>query len=263
VLVRQSGLGYTEQKYSKGRSYWDTPIIDLVSYRVGYVEIKNGKLNFCFLETDKHLQMFRISVVMDEVFPLREGVDYKRLKLTAEGEYSVTRRRDADRIISIIKTVLKDTKTRTITDATGCVGGDTIHFALHFQKVDSIEINPSNFEALENNVEVYGLTNVSLHLGDAVNVFQWKTDMLYIDPPWGGPNYKEIKNLDLYMSSKRIDQWLEEILLRKNRPNYVVLKLPQNYNFTRLNFLSNVDYIKPYRIRSYVLVVITVHMPKN
>lgn len=200
---------------------------------------------------------------MDEVFPLREGIDYKKLILTEEGEYSVTRRRDADRIISIIKTVLRDTKNRTITDATGCMGGDTIHFALHFQKVDSIEINSDNFEALKNNVQTYGLENVTLHLGDATDIFRWKTDVLYIDPPWGGPNYKDTKNLDLYMSSKRIDRWLEEILLRKNRPSYIILKLPQNYNFPRLNFISNVEYIKPYRIRSYVLVIITVHMPKN
>lgn len=200
---------------------------------------------------------------MDEVFPLRQGIDYTKLKLTEEGEYSVTRRRDADRILTIIKTVLKDTKSRTITDATGCVGGDTIHFGLNFQKVDSIEINPTNFEALKNNVLTYGLTNVTLHLGDATKLFTWKTDVLYIDPPWGGPNYKEAKSLDLTISSKRIDEWIEEILLRKTRPNYIILKLPQNYNFIRFNFLSNVDFIKPYRVRSYVLVIITVHMPKS
>jgi len=199
---------------------------------------------------------------MDEVFPLREGIDYKRLKLTDEGQYSVTRRRDADRIISILKAVLKDTKGKSITDATGCVGGDTIHFGLNFQKVDSIEINPTNFEALQNNVSVYDLKNVSLHLGNSISIFNWKTDVLYIDPPWGGPNYKDLPNLDLYMSSRRIDEWLEEILLRKNRPKHIVLKLPHNFNFVRFNFLSNVDFIKPYRIRSYVLVVITVHMPK-
>lgn len=200
---------------------------------------------------------------MDEVFPLREGIDYKRLKLTEEGQYSVTRRRDADRIISILKAVLKDTKSKSITDATGCVGGDTIHFGINFQKVDSIEINLKNFEALQNNVSVYDLKNVSLHLGDAISIFNWKTDVLYIDPPWGGPNYKDVPNLDLYMSSRRIDEWLEEILLRKNRPKYIVLKLPHNFNFVRFNFLSNVDFIKPYRIRSYVLIVITVHMPKH
>lgn len=199
---------------------------------------------------------------MDEVFPLRQNIDYTKLRLTEEGTYSVTRRRDADRILSILKGILKDTKPRSITDATGCVGGDTIHFGLNFQKVDSIEINEDNFEALKNNVSVYGLKNVTLHLGDAVKLFNWKTDVLYIDPPWGGPAYKDSKNLDLYMSSRRIDDWLEEILLRKNRPSYIVLKLPYNYNFARLNFLSNVDFIKPYRIRSYLLVVITIHMPK-
>jgi hypothetical protein len=200
---------------------------------------------------------------MDEVFPLQEKIEYEKLRLTEEGKYSITRRRDAERIINIIKSVLKDTETKTITDATGCVGGDTIHFALNFLKVDSIEINKLNFEALKNNVEVYKLNNVTLHNGDALEVFNWKTNVLYIDPPWGGPAYKELKNLDLFMSSKRIDEWLEEILLRKNRPEYIILKLPHNFNFMRFNFLSNVEYIKPYRIRSYILVIITVHMPMN
>lgn len=199
---------------------------------------------------------------MDEVFPLRENVDYKKLKLTSEGEYSVTRRRDSDKIINILQNVLGDISNRSITDATGCVGGDTIQFGLNFKSVESIEINKENFEALKNNISVYKLKNINLHLGDATKLYNWKTDVLYIDPPWGGPNYKDVKELDLFISNARIDVWLEEILLRKNRPSYIVLKLPTNFNFSRFNFLSNVDFIKPYRIRSYVLVIITVHMPK-
>ena len=65
------------------------------------------------------------------------------------------------------------------------------------------------------------------------------------------------------MSEKRLDTWLEEILKKRNRPSKIVLKLPVNYNFSRLNFLSNVDYITPYQIRSYVLVVIGVHPLKT
>jgi hypothetical protein len=80
-----------------------------------------------------------------------------------------------------------------------------------------------------------------------------------LDPPWGGKDYRQHTDLDLYMSDKRLDVWLEEILHRKNRPNYIVLKLPSNYNFKRFNFLVNVDSIKPYQIRSYVLVIISVH----
>jgi hypothetical protein len=199
---------------------------------------------------------------MDEVFPLREGIDYTKLKLTQEGEYSVTRRRDADRIMSIISKVVGDLKTKTVTDATGCVGGDTIQFALRSKFVNSIELNEENFEALQNNIAVYGLENVTLHHGDSTRVFNWRTDILFVDPPWGGPNYKENETLELYLSHKRLDEWLEEVLRRKIRPSYIFLKLPHNYNFNRLNFLSNIEMIKPYRIRNYLLISIKVHMPK-
>ena len=200
---------------------------------------------------------------MDEIFPFKEGIDFTKLKLTPEGEYSVTYKKDAERIMNIIKSTVGNTNDKTITDATGCVGGDTINFALNFQTVHSIEKNSENFQALENNVKQYSLKNVFLHKGDSVELFDWDTDVLYIDPPWGGPEYKTKKDLDLFMSSKRIDEWIEEILISKNRPSFIFLKLPQNFNFNRFNFLSNVDLIKPYRIRSYILIGINVHMPKN
>ena len=198
---------------------------------------------------------------MDEVFPLREGIDYKSLVLTPEGEYSVTRRRESDRIMSIIDKVVGDLKTKTVTDATGCVGGDTIQFALRSRFVNTIELNEENFKALQNNIAVYGLENVTLHFGDCTRVFNWRTDILFVDPPWGGPNYRENETLDLYLSEKRVDEWLEEVLRRKIRPTHIFLKLPHNYNFNRLNFLSNIEMIKPYRVRNYILVSIKVHMP--
>lgn len=200
---------------------------------------------------------------MDEVFPLREGIDYKRLKLTTEGEYSVTRRRDADRILAIVNKTVGDLKQKTVTDATGCVGGDTIQFALRCLFVNSIELKAENVEALQNNVNVYNLQNVTIHHGDCTEIFNWKTDILFVDPPWGGPNYKENETLELYLSDKRLDEWLEKVLLKKIRPNYIFLKLPQNYNFNRLNYLPNIEIIKPYRIRNYILVSITVHLPRT
>jgi 16S rRNA G966 N2-methylase RsmD len=196
---------------------------------------------------------------MEDLFPQKEGIDYSKLKITEEGSYSITRRRDAERIMNILNATFKNIKDLTITDVTACIGGDTLNFALRFKHVHSIELNTENFEALTNNVQVYGCNNVTLHNADSVKLFNWNTHVLYLDPPWGGKDYKQHKDLDLYMSDKRLDQWLEEILHRKNRPQYIVLKLPSNYNFKRFNFLVNVDNIKPYQIRSYVLVIITVH----
>jgi predicted RNA methylase len=196
---------------------------------------------------------------MEDLFPQKEGIDYSRLKITEEGSYSITRRRDAERIMNILNATFKNIKELTITDVTACIGGDTLNFALRFKHVHSIELNGENFEALTNNVKVYGCNNVTLYHADSVKLFNWNTNVLYLDPPWGGKDYRQHKDLDVYMSDKRLDEWLEEILFRKNRPQYIVLKLPSNYNFKRFNFLVNVDNINPYQIRSYVLVIITVH----
>jgi hypothetical protein len=196
---------------------------------------------------------------MDSLFPYKQDIDYIKLKTTEEGLYSITRKRDSERILSIIKYNVKDLNTKTITDGTACIGGDTIQFGLWFNHVHSIEINSDNFECLENNIKVYNLNNVTLYNGDCTTVFNWKTDVLYLDPPWGGPEYKGKVNLDLSIGNKRIDEWLDEILIRKNRPSFIFLKLPHNYNFKRLNFLVNVEMIKPFRVHNYVLIMIVVH----
>jgi hypothetical protein len=200
---------------------------------------------------------------MEDIFPKKDGIQYLNLKTTEEGSYSITRRRDADRIMLVLKGIFKHMNCMTITDSTACIGGDTINFALNFRHVHSIELKADNYDALVNNIEVYQLNNVTLHHADSVKLFNWNTDVLYVDPPWGGKDYKQYTNLDLYLSEKRLDVWLEEILSRKNRPRYVVLKLPANYNFNRLNFLINVENIRPYQIRSYILVIIEVHPLKT
>jgi hypothetical protein len=198
-------------------------------------------------------------MIMDEIFRLEPNVDLTKLQLTTEGAYSVTKRKDGDRIMNVMKHNISDLKTKTITDVTGCVGGDTINFAHYYKTVYSIELNKENFNALHNNVGLYKLQNVKLYNQDSTTFFNWRTDVLYIDPPWGGPEYKANQQLDLFMSTKRIDEWLQEILLRKNRPDYIFINLPFNYNYDRFTNLPNIDHIKPYRIRTYILVFILVH----
>lgn len=194
-----------------------------------------------------------------DIFPL--GVDHSLLQITHEGLYSVTHRKDGDKISTIISNTVGNCSEKTITDATGCNGGDTIRFSFHFSHVYAIEIKEDNFCSLQHNIAVYNRKNITIYNQNSVSFFNWKTNVLYIDPPWGGPDYKIHKSIDVYMADTRLDIWLEQILLRKNRPEYIFLKLPSNYNFNRLNFLSNVDKIKPYRVRNYILIAITIHIP--
>lgn len=166
------------------------------------------------------------------LFPKKKGVDYDKLQMTEEGEYSITKRRDGEKLIQFMKEKVKNLKAKTITDMTGNVGGDTILFGLNFKHVDSYELKKKNFDVLKNNVEVFGLKNVDLHEGDSVKaVPDITSDVVYIDAPWGGPEYKERKELDLFLGKKRIDE-LIPILLEDSK--YVFLKVPGNYNFRRL-----------------------------
>ena len=194
---------------------------------------------------------------MEDIFP-RRNIDYSSLQMTPEGHYSVTRRRDGEHILSIMTSIVGNLKDKSITDSTACVGGDTINFALHFKEVHSIEYSKDNFTALKHNVSVYNLRNVSLYHGDCMKIYNWASDVLYIDPPWGGPDYREKKELDLFLAGVRLDVWLDDVLSGPYRPSFVFLKVPANYNSVPLQFLPNVKNIRSFRIRTYYLVCVSV-----
>lgn len=194
---------------------------------------------------------------MEVLFPKKAGVDYSKLKMTPEGEYSITKRKDGEVLLAHMKSMIKGIKTKSITDLTGNVGGDTILFGIHFKDVKSIEMNPENFEALKNNVEVFGLKNVDVMQGDSTKVYVWKTDVLYLDPPWGGPEYKTKKELDLYLGDERVDLFLDRILKQDTKPDYIFMKLPANYYFDRLKDLP-VTKLKKFKIRGFAIVGMSV-----
>lgn len=193
---------------------------------------------------------------MEDVFPYKENVNYENLQMTPEAIYSITRRRDSERIIQYLKEIIPNIEHKTITDGTACIGGDTIQFAMTFQKVHTVEWKHDNFIVLQNNVHTYGLQNVIFHEGDVTKLFNWKTDVLYIDPPWGGPAYHTLSALDLYLGYNRLDNWLEHMLKSNIYPSYIVLKLPRNYRFSRLQFLPNIASQHVYRIRGFIIVIL-------
>ena len=77
---------------------------------------------------------------MEDLFLRKEGVDYSKLQTTQEGSYGITRRRDAERIAYVFRNNFPNMKELTITDATACIGGDTLNFASQFAHVHSIEL---------------------------------------------------------------------------------------------------------------------------
>lgn len=170
---------------------------------------------------------------MDYYFPIKKGIDLSKLKISNIGKYSISKPTDALIINNIILKYFKKSKKLTITDATANNGGNTIHFAFEFNQVNSVEIAKDQFDILKNNVDVYGLKNVTLYNEDYLNIMKKiNQDVIFIDPPWGGPSYFKIKDLDLFLGKQNLINIVKELYDNKAF-KLCVLKVPKNYNFSR------------------------------
>jgi len=177
------------------------------------------------------------------LFAREANVERNRLQVTDEARYSITRPAQASHIEHIIRNHLQEigkTPTQcTITDATACVGGDTIHFARTFKQVQSVEINPEHCRMLRNNISVYNRKNVTVYCSDYLKVApQLKQDVIFMDPPWGGPTYKHKKRVWLALSDVSLPNVVQSIA---QTASLVVLKVPMNFD---VSYILNKGYQK-------------------
>lgn len=111
-------------------------------------------------------------------------------------------------------------------DATACVGGLTRVLAESFETVTAIEIDDQRFKKLVNNMNVLNLKNVKCIHGDCVSTCPM-TDVIILDPPWGGRGYKRHETVDLSMNGKPIHEICDALA---SRARFIALKVPVNFN---------------------------------
>ena len=183
-------------------------------------------------------------------FPV-EYVSCIPLKLSSVGKYSISKPWLSRKIVNIMKQYIGDLSTKVITDATANNGGDTIRFSKHFQKVHSIELDSLEYSYLKNNVESYQCDNVNLYQGDCRTVISTLTqDLIYIDPPWGGEEYRSHKKLDLYLGNTHVIDFVKSL---KDRCTHCIIKIPYNFN---IDTLSDLSYRKLELTRTVSLLII-------
>ena len=188
-----------------------------------------------------------------------KNVNLNDIKITVQGEYSISNTKASDKLVYLIKKYFK-TNNIKITDGTGNNGSDTIALGLNFQQVNSIELDPINFSVLENNVKhVYQLNNVKLFQGDSVKVIPTlKQDVIYLDAPWGGRDYAKESRIGLYLGKYEISDIYNKF---KSNTKLFVFKVPKNYDFTHFiqNTLLDKYYIHSFRqgdkVKFYFLFV--------
>ena len=159
-----------------------------------------------------------------------------RLRLEADEEalYSITECGSAQTMTNYILDLPGITKNSTITDLTACVGGNTASFARYFSHVNAVEKDETRCGMLCNNMfNVMNLENIAIINGDLVEeIHRIEQDVIFIDPPWGGPNYKNQKYLRLFINEIPLSSVILDML---GRARYIVIKLPCNFDCREFN----------------------------
>ena len=167
----------------------------------------------------------------------------KLLKLDEEALYSVTDQYTADKISKEIKKQFPDIQ--SITDMTSCIGGNTYSFSKYFELVHAIEIDKLKYDYLSYNLTILDANNVKLHYGDSLSIVPTlQQDILFIDPPWGGPNYKEKKQIDLYLSDIELSEVCKTL---KSWCKYIALKVPTNFDLDKFTERTKTFMVQVYK----------------
>ena len=152
------------------------------------------------------------------------------LKADEEALYSATDQCTADKITRDLVSVVGRVDAH-VCDGTACMGGNTFSFARTFERVSAVELDVHRWQHFTHNMDVLGCRDVHAYQGDVCDVLPWiepAVDLVFLDPPWGGPGYKKQSRVDLYMNNVPLDR----IVLKHILPNttYVDLKTPINFD---------------------------------
>jgi hypothetical protein len=178
------------------------------------------------------------------------------LKMDDIAQFSTTDAKTADNIVKFILKFLP--KTASIIDATACIGGSAFAFANTFREVKAIELDPIRFQHLVDNRTMLQMDNLECICGDAL---EWipklpQSDLIFIDPPWGGPEYKTEPSVYLSLSDIPIHEVCDQLA---PYTKYIALKVPMNFDSERLlSTIKNcVLYSKNTSLRKMHLIILS------
>jgi hypothetical protein len=125
-------------------------------------------------------------------------------------------------------------KNMTLLDASACIGGNTWSFAKLTKHVTAVEIDPLHAEILASNMAVLGVQNTSVVCGDfgkSISNGSITQDIVFIDPPWGGIDYKKEVGIKLGYAIRGKWLFLNEVCrMLPDVVKLVVMKLPFNHD---------------------------------
>ena len=145
------------------------------------------------------------------------------------------------------------TEDKILTEANGCIGGNTWVFASKFKNINVIELSKLHYEILKHNMEQLGLNNIKYFNNNCIDyIFDLKSDVIFFDPPWGGTGYKG-KDKKLGYLYRGFFFTIDKIVTDKyfaNNCQLIVLKIPLKYNMFYIKKNNKFKFYYAFTIRT-------------
>lgn len=229
-------------------------------------------------------EKFYINNKIARIFPvLKNFNNFSKIKIDDDSFCYITIREIADTISKIICYHLLEHNINpqkcTILDYTAGVGGNVLSFGKFFKLVYAIELDELRAEYLKNNINVYGYKNINVINGCAIKfnsskLIETNSNIVFIDPPWGGTGYKNNESLTLSLGTINLEELVIDIVDKfstnynqilnlnpKEQYNnynnkFIILKLPKNYDVEYFyNYIKTRNNYNNYNIVLYLYVL--------
>lgn len=229
-------------------------------------------------------EKFYINNKIARIFPvLKNFNNFSKIKIDDDSFSYITIREIADTISKIICYHLLEHNINpqkcTILDYTAGVGGNVLSFGKFFKLVYAIELDELRAEYLKNNINVYGYKNINIINGCAIEfnsskLIETNSNIVFIDPPWGGTGYKNSESLTLNLGTINLEELVIDIVDKfstnynqilnlnpKEQYNnynnkFIILKLPKNYDVEYYyNYIKTRNNYNNYNIILYLYVL--------
>jgi len=159
---------------------------------------------------EKLLFLFETYAVGD---PHLTRSEIAQLQADEQALYSITPAQDANTMSRLCANLpgMRDLGRKpVITDGCACVGGNVMSFALSgaYAQVNAVEFDESRARMLEHNVNVIrgrAPCTVNIVTGSYIALmYTLSQDIVFLDPPWGGPDYKDLDTVSLSLGDKHL-----------------------------------------------------------
>lgn len=215
-----------------------------------------------------------------KLFP-KNGIsmdNWKKLQMTKVGLYSIGQPDISDALTVFVKDQINKININdsnntynniTITETNGGLGGFSLALLRNFNTLNIVELNPTHYKIIKNNLALYGYSknnvkNITIYNDNYINkMLVLQQDIIICDPPWGGRDYIKQNHIKLGISNIDISYIINE-LARHNKFKIFIFLAPRNYDFN--SFLNIIDsqYCKTIEIKKirhhYFVAITNVHI---